>query len=1019
MRNKGAIWTLAIALVLVCIYQLSFTVVTYKVKRDAQAYARDENNAVDLKKAEYYLDSVASEPVYNFLWLKKYTYRECQEREINLGLDLQGGMNVVLEVSVVDVVRSMANYSRDTTFNKAIEIARRNQIGSGEDFVTLFGRAFEQVDPNARLSALFTTSEFRERINYNTPNSEVLRIIREEADKAISNSFNIISTRIDHFGVTSPNVQRLQSGDRILVELPGVSEKDRVRKLLQGAARLEFWETYDNTDAVIRNGLMSLNDYVREINKNTTPSTSTSGSPAAVSGTQSTVSATPTDSTGAGEPSLLEQLTGDPASGTEDTASNATAEEFFKENPLFTVLIPYVTQNNELIPGSVFGQVHFRDTAKVNQYLRLGMQRGMFPRDFRYLWSAKPIQNPNSRKSTDYFEIHAIKVTSRDNRAPLTGDVITRAVNEYDQNTAEAFVSMDMNAQGTQIWARLTRENVGKIIAVVMDNYVYSYPRVNEEIPNGSSRISGHFTPEEAADLANLLKSGTMPAPCKIIQEEVIGPSLGKESINSGMNSLLISFVLIFAFMIFYYTRRAGVVADIALFLNMFFLFGVLASLGLVLTLPGIAGVVLTIGMSVDANVLIFERIREEISAGKGVRMAVADGYKNALSAIVDGNLTTLITGIILYFLGTGPVKGFATTLVVGIITSMFAAIFISRLVFEIMLDKGYKLTFSTKLSTGAFKNINLNYIKNRKVFYTISSVIIVIGVISLFVRGLDEGVDFAGGRNYIVQFDKPVNNQDVADMIESELGMRPTVITYGSEDKVRITTKYGVESEDSEVETEIEQKIYNGVKSLLPENVSFEQFRGENVQGLQKVGPTIAADIKRDSFIALIISLFFMFLYIGLRFRNWSFGLGAMASLAHDAFFVIAMFSLLYGLMPFSMEMDQTFIAAILTIIGYSVNDTVVIFDRIREYKALHPKMDYATLMNKAVNDTFSRTIITSLTVLITVGIIFFYTGESVRGFAFALLLGLFSGVYSTVFIATALVYDTRKNKEIKASAK
>ena len=547
-----------------------------------------------------------------------------------------------------------------------------------------------------------------------------------------------------------------------------------------------------------------------------------------------------------------------------------------QDNPLFSVLIPYVTQNGELIPGSVFGQVHYKDTAKVNQYLKLAMQRNLFPRNFKYFWSALPIQNPTTKKPTDYFEIHAIKITSRDGRAPLTGDVITRAENQYNQNTAEAYVSMDMNAEGTRIWARLTRENVGKIVAVVMDDYVYSNPRVNEEIPTGSSQITGNFTAKEAEDLANLLKSGTMPAPCKIIQEEVIGPSLGKESIRSGLSSLLISFVLIFSFMVFYYTRRAGLVADIALFLNMFFLIGVLASMGLALTLPGIAGIVLTIGMSVDANVLIYERIREELAAGKGVRMAVADGYKNALSAIIDGNLTTLITGIILFVLGTGPVKGFATTLVIGIITSMFAALFITRLVFEFMLDRGHKLTFSTKLSTGAFKNINIDYIKHRKKFYILSGIIIFIGIISLFTRGLDQGVDFAGGRNYIIQFDKPVSNIEVADLVEKELGMRPTVITYGSDNKVRITTKYGIDSEDPEVETKIEEMIYNGVKPILGENVSYEQFRNENVQGLQRVGPTIAADIKRNSFIALFIALFFMFLYIGFRFRNWSFGLGS-----------------------------------------------------------------------------------------------------------------------------------------------
>ncbi len=1015
MRNKGAVWTLAIALVLVCLYQLSFTFVTYKVKKDSQEYARDANNIVDLKKADYYLDSIASEPVYNFMWLKKYTYRECQEREINLGLDLQGGMNVVLEVSVTDVIRSMANYSKDSTFNKALALAKKNQVGSNENFVDLFGKAFETIDPSARLSALFTSAEFRDRITYNTNNAEVLKVVREEADKAIANSFQIINTRIDHFGVTSPNVQRLQSGDRILVELPGVSEKDRVRKLLQGAARLEFWETYDNTDVEIRNGLLALNDLVKSVNKSTAQSASAvqAGSSKADSTTATAVaSAEPQSANNPETPALLQQLSEDTAAASED--SLAAPDAFGQDYPLFLVLRPYVTENGELIPGSVFGQVHYKDTAKVNQYLRLGIQRNIFPRNFKYFWSASPIENYTTKKPTDFYYIHAIRVTSRDGRAPLTGDVVTRAVNSYDQNTAEAYVSMEMNSQGTQVWARLTRENVGKIIAVVMDDYVYSFPRVTEEIPTGSSQITG-VDAKEAEDLANLLKSGTMPAPCKIIQEEVIGPSLGKESIKSGLNSLLISFILIFSFMIFYYTRRAGMVADIALFLNMFFLIGVLASMGLALTLPGIAGIVLTIGMSVDANVLIYERIREELMAGKGVRIAVADGYKNALSAIIDGNITTLITGIILFALGTGPVKGFATTLVIGIITSMFAAIFISRLVFELMLERSAKLTFSTRLSEGAFKNINIDYIKHRKKFYILSGIMVVIGIGSLFTRGLDQGVDFAGGRNYIVQFDKPVSNVEVADMVEKELGMRPTVITYGSEDKVRITTKYDVNSEDPEVDSKIEQLIYNGVKPLLGNDVTYDQFKDVNVQGLQRVGPTIAADIKRDSFIALFIALFFMFLYIGFRFRNWSFGLGAMASLAHDAFFVIALFSLLYGIMPFSMEMDQTFIAAILTIVGYSVNDTVVIFDRIREYKALHPKMDYATLMNKAINDTFSRTIITSLTVLITVGIIFFYTGQSVRGFAFALLLGLFSGVYSTVFIATALVYDTRKNKEIK----
>ena len=999
MRNKGAIWTLAIALVLVCLYQLSFTLVTSKVRKDARAYATNAEGILDLGQQDYYLDSIASEPVYNFLWLKKYTYRECQEREINLGLDLQGGMNVILEVQVADVIRSLSGNSQDSAFNRALALAKQLQVEQPNDhYVTLFGQAYQQVAPGSQLSALFSSPELREQISYNTSNDEVLRIIRQRADNAISNSFNIINTRINHFGVTEPNVQRLQSGDRILVELPGIEEKDRVRKLLQGSARLEFWETYDNTDPEISTALIALNDFLAR-----NQGAVIADQPAETSEQQTTEAAGEQPEGEA--PSLLQQLAGDSAS-----ADTSLVQQGALENPLFNVLIPYVNENGQLLQGSVFGRVHYKDTAKVNVYLRQAIQRNLFPRDFRYLWSAEPISDYQTKRPTDYFEIHGIKLTSRDGMAPLTGDVITRAVNEFDQNTGNAYVSMSMNAEGTRIWARLTRENVGRTIAVVMDEYVYSSPRVNEEIPTGNSQITGDFTVNEAEDLSNLLESGTMPASAKIISEEVIGPSLGKESIRSGLSSLLLAFLLIFIFMVSYYTRRAGLVADIALFINMFFLIGVLASLGLALTLPGIAGIVLTIGMSVDANVLIYERIREELAAGKGVRLAIGDGFKNALSAIIDGNLTTLITGIILFVLGTGPVKGFATTLVIGILTSIFATVFISRLIFEMMLDKGTRFTFSNKFSEGTFKKINLDYVGNRKKFYIASGVMILIGVISLFVRGLDQGVDFRGGRNYIIAFPNEVSNLEVASLLETELEERPTVITFGSEDKVRITTDYAIDSEDTEIDNQIEEKIYNGLRPILGANVTYEEFRDDYVQSLQKVGPTIASDIKRKSFIALFIALFCVFLYIGVRFRNWNFGLGALVSLAHDAFFVIAMFSLLYGIMPFSMEVGQTFIAAILTIVGYSVNDTVVIYDRIREYKQLHPKMEFGALMNKAINDTFSRTIITSLTVLITVIIIFFFTGESVMGFAFALFLGLVSGVYSTVFIASALVYDSTK---------
>jgi SecD/SecF fusion protein len=1002
MRNKGAIWTLAIALALVCIYQLSFTVVTYKVRRDANKYAarviKSTNGKLDslgLKIADRYLDSVSSEPVYNFLWMKKYTYRDCQEREINLGLDLRGGMDVVLEVSTVDVIRSLANYSKDTTFNRALALAQLQMKSSNEDFVTLFGRAFESLNPNAKLGSIFTAQELRNVINYSTSNEDVLKILREKANNAIDNSFQIITTRIDHFGVAQPNVQRIQGGDRILVQLPGVEEKERVRKLLQGTARLEFWETYENSE--ILKGLVDANTLIKEFNKASVS--------APASQTAETVTAKATPDTAKKDLTLLEQIEADTTAARDSLTEQALGEEM----PLFVVLKPNVTQNWEPLPGSVFGRVHYKDTAKVNQYLRLAIQKGLFPSDFKYLWSAKPIEDPETKKPTEYYEIHGIKITGRDGRPPLTGDVVTQANMQFDQVAGNAEVSMNMDATGTTAWARITRENVGRCIAIVMDDYVYSSPRVNEEIPTGSSSISGNFTTQEATDLANLLKSGTMPAPAKIIQEEVIGPSLGKESINSGMNSLLVSFVLIFAFMIFYYSRTAGLIADIALFLNMFFLIGVLASLGMALTLPGIAGIVLTIGMSVDANVLIYERVREEVLAGKGIRLAIADGFKNAMSAIIDGNVTTLLTGIILFVLGTGPVKGFATTLVIGICTSLFSAIFITRLVFELYLEKNAKLNFATPISKGAFKKLKFDYMKNRRIFYGISIAMIIIGSISLVVRGLDQGVDFTGGRNFIVKFDKPVDNIQIADLLEKPLGTRPTVITFGAADKVRITTKYGIESDNPEISEQIQQLLYQGLKPELGNNTTYENFSTTNLQSVQLVGPTIADEIKRKSYWAIFVALVMMFIYIGLRFRNWRFGMGALASLAHDAFFVVALFSLLYGLMPFSMEMDQTFIAAILTIIGYSVNDTVVIFDRIREHRKLHPKKAFKNVINDAVNDTMSRTIVTSLTVLITVLIIFLFTGESVMGFSFAMLLGLMSGIYSTVFIATALVFDTQ----------
>lgn len=988
MRNKGAIWTLAIALALVCIYQLSFTWKAAQVRKDAKEFAN--NDAV---KEQYYLDSISSEDVYNFLGFKKYTFREVQEREINLGLDLQGGMNVVLEVSVEDVIRSLSNNNRDTTFNRAIALAKRMQLQENTDFVTLFGRAYSTIDPNARMAAVFNTVELKDRIEYNSTNQEVLDVIREETESAIKNSFNIITTRIDHFGVVQPNVQRIEGGERILVELPGVDEKARVRRLLQGTAKLEFWETYDNTE--LYENLLQGNEVIKQY-----LGTQKGSAPAGEKITEENTGAvTQPDTTT--EPSLLKQLQ-------ESEAADTAEQAIFNEYPLFAVLAPYATQDR-IIPGSTIGRAHFKDTSRVNTYMRILMQRNVFPKNFRYMWSALPVEDPETKKPTDIYELHAIRVTTRDGQAPLDGSVVTSAREGFDQYQGTSHVSMTMDGEGTKVWGRITTDNVGKNVIVAMDNLVYSDAVVREPITTGSTEISGNFSVKDAQDLANLLKSGTLPARCDIIQEEIIGPSLGKESIKSGINSLLISFILIFVFMIFYYGRRAGFIADLVLFLNMFFLIGVLSSLGLALTLPGIAGIVLTIGMSVDANVLIYERVREEVMAGKGTRLAISDGFKNALSAIIDGNITTLVTGIILFVLGTGPVKGFATTLVIGICTTLFSALLINRLVFEIYLRKNSAIAFSTKLTEGAFKNINIDYIKNRKFFYALSGLMIVIGIVSLFTKGLDEGVDFSGGRNYVVKFEKPVDNLEIAGMLENTLETRPTVITFGTSDRVRVTTKYGIESNDPEMSEKIQELLYQGLKPVIGSDVTYENFSNNYIQSIQLVGPTMADDIKRQSLVALGIALLFIFGYIAVRFRNWRFGIGAISSLLHDAFFVVVLFSLFYGLLPFSMEIDQTFIAAILTIVGYSVNDTVVIFDRIREYRHLHPKMPFKILLNKAVNDTFSRTIVTSLTVLITVAIIFFYTGESVMGFAFAMFVGLISGIYSTIFIATALVYETQ----------
>ena len=990
MQNKGAVKLLAIALALVSLYQLTFTYVTRKVEKDAAIYAQG-----DPAREEAYLDSMMREVVYNFLGIRQYTYREAKEREINLGLDLRGGMNVTLEVSSYEIIRALSNYSSDPTFTEALSLAREYQRTSAEDFITLFGRAFETLDPNARLAAIFSTVELRDRISYNSTNQEVLDVIRVEAEKAIDNSFNILRSRIDRFGVSQPNIQKLETHGRILIELPGVKEPERVRSLLQGTANLEFWETYENPE--IYPYLLQANERIREIEEAQRVLTRTE---------EPAETALPevqdeTEELSPEEESLLDLLGRD----TMDTDQELTPDQLLIDYPLFAILNPSTGPDGQLMGGSVIGIAEYRDTARVNNYLNMPQVRQLFPRDLKFHWGVKP---PRYDASESFYELHAIKVTSRDGRPPLDGDVVTDARVEFGQTQATAEVTMAMNAEGARIWARLTRDNIGRSIAIVLDDYVYSAPRVNQEITGGRSQITGDFSISEAQDLANVLRSGALPAPARIIQEAIVGPSLGQEAINAGLSSFLIAFLVVLLYMIIYYSRKAGIVADIALIVNMFFIMGVLASLGATLTLPGIAGIVLTIGMSVDANVLIFERIREEIKAGKGLRLAVSDGYKNAYSAIIDANVTTLLTGIILYIFGTGPIQGFATTLVIGICTSLFSAIFITRLIFLWFLDRNKTISFATKLTENAFKDVHIKFIEKRKIFYALSAVIIGIGAVSLVTRGLSQGIDFTGGRTYIVRFDENISTADIQSSLFNVFGEGTSVITFGGENQIRVSTNYRIDETDVEVDQEVEEILYRGLQPFLGDDVDFSRFMSEYRQRSEKVGPAIAHDIKIQAVWAIFFALAIMFLYMFIRFKNWQFGLGAVAAVGHDVLIVLGIFSIGYGFLPFSLEIDQAFIAAILTVVGYSINDTVVVFDRIREYFKLYPKRERSDVYNLALNSTLSRTFSTSLSTFFVLLAIFLFGGEVIRGFIFALLIGVVVGTYSSLFIATPVVFDS-----------
>ncbi len=999
MQSKGAIRFVAILLMLASLWQLSFTLVTNRQEKKAEKFAEAKAEAAmqtaafgkvaegdkafyldSIRKDENrrYIDSISSEKIYF-----GYTYKDVKAKAINLGLDLKGGMNVMLQVQLKDLVKALAGGNEAPEFTKALALAEERSVNSRQDFITLFAEAWEETSNGMPLAQIFGTYEMRDKIGPESTDAEVIEVIRGESESAISNSFNVLRNRIDRFGVTQPNIQKLGNSGRILVELPGVKEPERVRKLLQGTASLEFWATYDNAEveAYLAEANATLANLLADTDETVEEAKETEG-----------------------DDLLAEEL--------QQAENDAAAEAAYrKQNPLFSVLQPSGARGYACI-----GYAHYADTATVNKYLAMPQVKQLFPPEFKPMWTVKAsAMDPNQ----NIFELVAIKSTSRDGKAPLDGGSVTDARVSYGNTGGSPSVSMSMNAEGANVWARLTKDNIGKQVAIVLDGMVYSYPTVNTEITGGSSEITGNFTLEEAEDLANVLKSGKLPAPATIIQEQVVGPSLGAESINAGLISFIIAFVLVLLYMVFFY-QGAGLVADVALLCNVVLLFGTLVSFGAVLTLPGIAGLVLTLGMAVDANVIIYERVKEELRAGKGLSKAIADGYSNAYSAIIDGQFTTFLTGVVLFLFGSGPVQGFATTLIIGIITSVLTSVFITRIIFDDRVSKGKNISFDNKFTRNFLQNTKVDFLGKKKIAYIVSGALILISLVSIFTKGFTYGVDFTGGRTYVVRFDQPVTAEAVRAAAMEEFDGAVEVKQFGGESQMKVTTQYLVENESSEADAEVEAKLYNALKGFFTTEVSFAEFTStlDNPNGIissDKVGPTIANDITRNAIIAVVIALFVIFAYIAVRFKGWTWGLGGVVGLAHTALIVIGFFSLFSGILPFSLDIDQTFIAAILTIIGYAINDTVVIFDRIREYKQLHPKADFRQNVNEALNSTLSRTMNTSLTTLVTMLAIAIFGGEVIRGLAVALILGIVIGTYASIFIATPIMYDvtTKKSKK------
>ena len=1000
MQNKGFVKVFAVLLTLVCVFYLSFSFVTRHYTNKAKEIANG-----DPKVEQDYLDSLSNEKV--MLW--NWTLKQCREMEISLGLDLKGGMNVILEVSVPDVIKALADNKPDEAFNNALATAAKQAVNSQDDVITLFIREYHKIAPDAKLSELFATQQLKDKVNQKSSDAEVEKVLRAEVKAAVENSFNVLRTRIDRFGVVQPNIQSLEDKmGRIMVELPGIKEPERVRKLLQGSANLEFWETY--TAKEVLPAMQSADAKLRVIlAEGTTADTDTIEAVL--------TEATPVEKkTVSAADSLAAALKGDV---TAEDKSAANMEEIKKQYPLLSIL-----QLNSSGQGPVIGYANYKDTADINKYLAMQEIKADLPKDLRLKWGVSPSEFD---KKGQTFELYAIKSTERNGKAPLEGDVVTDAKDEFDQYSKPA-VSMTMNSDGARRWAQLTKQNIGRSIAIVLDNYVYSAPNVNSEITGGRSQITGHFTPEQAKDLANVLKSGKMPAPAHIVQEDIVGPSLGQESINAGIFSFVVALILLMIYMCSMYGIIPGMVANGALILNFFFTLGILSSFQAALTMSGIAGMVLSLGMAVDANVLIYERTKEELRAGKGVKKALADGYSNAFSAIFDSNLTSIITGIILFNFGTGPIRGFATTLIIGILVSFFTAVFMTRLVYEHFMskDKWLGLTFTTKISKNLMTNTRFDFMGTNKKSLIIVSAVIIVCISSFAIRGLSQSIDFTGGRNFKVQFENPVEPEQVRELIASKFGdANVSVIAIGTDKKtVRISTNYRIEDAGNNVDSEIESYLYETLKPVLTQNISLETFidrdnhTGGSIVSSQKVGPSIADDIKTGAIYSVVLALLAIGLYILLRFRNIAYSIGSIVALSCDTIMIIGAYSLFWGILPFSLEIDQTFIGAILTAIGYSINDKVVIFDRVREFFGLYPKRDKRQLFNDSLNTTLARTINTSLSTLIVLLCIFILGGDSIRSFAFAMILGVVIGTLSSLFIASPIAYNMMKNKKVVVPA-